>query len=89
MSRPLSGRDAEVRDIGFNTLSVAGAYHAGKFLNASFDKASDENERQSFKIRTAGGAIGKNVSRRRVLRLHAGERKQSHTDRHQGDQATF
>ena len=30
-------------------------YHAGKFLNASFDKASDENERQSFKIRTPSG----------------------------------
>ena len=29
------------------------AYHAGKFLNASFDKASDENERQSFKISDA------------------------------------
>ena len=29
----------------------ARAYHPGKFLNASFDKASDENERQSFQIR--------------------------------------
>ena len=40
-------------------MVVRRAYHPGKFLNASFDKASDENERQSFKIRTAsGGEIG-------------------------------
>ena len=49
-----------VFDVHVNRTPVAGtvtrrAYHAGKFLNASFDKASDENERQSFKIRTASG----------------------------------
>jgi phosphatidylserine decarboxylase len=31
------------------------AYRPGKFLNASFDKASDENERQSFKLQMADG----------------------------------
>jgi phosphatidylserine decarboxylase len=31
------------------------AYRPGKFLNASFDKASDENERQSFKLQIADG----------------------------------
>ncbi len=31
------------------------AYRPGKFLNAAFDKASDENERQSFKLQMADG----------------------------------
>jgi phosphatidylserine decarboxylase len=31
------------------------AYRPGKFLNAAFDKASDENERQSFKLVMADG----------------------------------
>lgn len=49
-----------VFDVHVNRTPAAGtvtrrAYHAGKFLNASFDKASDENERQSWKIRTASG----------------------------------
>ena len=35
------------------------AYHPGKFLNASFDKASDENERQSSgSAPPSGGEIG-------------------------------
>lgn len=50
-----------VFDVHVNRTPVPGtvtrrAYHAGKFLNASFDKASDENERQSWKIRTVGGS---------------------------------
>jgi phosphatidylserine decarboxylase len=32
------------------------AYRAGLFLNADLDKASDDNERNSFLIRTASGA---------------------------------
>lgn len=49
-----------VFDVHVNRTPAAGtitrrAYHAGKFLNASFDKASDENERQSWKVRTASG----------------------------------
>jgi phosphatidylserine decarboxylase len=31
------------------------AYRPGKFLNASLDKASDDNERQSFKLQMADG----------------------------------
>jgi phosphatidylserine decarboxylase len=35
------------------------AYHPGKFLNAAGDKASDDNERLSFRIETAQGeAVG-------------------------------
>jgi phosphatidylserine decarboxylase len=62
------------------------AYHPGKFLNAADDKASDENERQSFRIETAGGeAIGlvqiAGLVARRIVgfvkegdELHAGQR---------------
>ena len=54
---PCIGIFMNVFDVHVNCTPVVGtvvrrAYHAGKFLNASFDKASDENERQSFKIRT-------------------------------------
>jgi len=43
-----------------NRAPVAGevtriAYHPGKFLNASLDKASEENERNGLVIETAGG----------------------------------
>ena len=61
---PCIGIFMNVFDVHVNRTPAVGtvvrrAYHAGKFLNASFDKASDENERQSFKIRTAsGGEIG-------------------------------
>ncbi|HET6469345.1 MAG TPA: phosphatidylserine decarboxylase [Geminicoccaceae bacterium] len=49
-----------VFDVHVNRTPVAGtivrrAYHHGAFVNASLDKASDENERQSFKLRTATG----------------------------------
>lgn len=49
-----------VFDVHVNRTPVAGkvvvrAYHAGKFLNAAADKASDENERQSWQIETATG----------------------------------
>jgi phosphatidylserine decarboxylase len=57
---PCVGIFMNVFDVHVNRTPAIGtvtrrAYHAGKFLNASFDKASDENERQSFKIRTASG----------------------------------
>ncbi|SEK57962.1 phosphatidylserine decarboxylase [Roseovarius nanhaiticus] len=44
-----------------NRAPVAGkvrsiAYHKGQFLNASFDKASELNERNSLRIETAQGA---------------------------------
>ena len=47
-------------DVHVNRLPVSGqvaalSYSAGKFLNASLDKASEENERQSVKIRMEDG----------------------------------
>ena len=55
---PCIGIFMNVFDVHVNRTPAVGmvvrrAYHPGKFLNASFDKASEENERQSFKIRTA------------------------------------
>lgn len=57
---PCIGIFMNVFDVHVNRTPVAGevvrkAYHAGKFLNASFDKAADENERQSWLIRAASG----------------------------------
>ncbi len=50
-----------VFDCHVNRSPVAGrieriAYRAGLFLNADLDKASEDNERNCFLIRTAGGA---------------------------------
>jgi phosphatidylserine decarboxylase len=47
-------------DVHVNRIPMAGAvtdlkYHPGQFINASFDKASDLNERQSVRLRTADG----------------------------------
>jgi phosphatidylserine decarboxylase len=58
---PCVGIFMNVFDVHVNRTPVAGrvvrlARHAGKFLNASFDKASDENERQSFAITTRDGS---------------------------------
>ena len=58
---PCVGIFMNVFDVHVNRTPVAGrvvrlARHAGKFLNASFDKASDENERQSFTIATRDGS---------------------------------
>jgi phosphatidylserine decarboxylase len=49
-------------DVHINRAPVGGrivklAYHPGKFLAAADDKASDENERQSFRIETAQGQV--------------------------------
>jgi len=80
-----------VFDVHVNRTPVPGvitrlAYKPGKFLNAALDKASEDNERQSFKIETANGAtfglvqIAGLVARRIVGfveegdQLHAGER---------------
>ena len=80
-----------VFDVHVNRTPVPGvitklAYHPGKFLNAALDKASEENERQSFRIETADGdvfglvQIAGLVARRIVGfvqegdHLHAGER---------------
>ena len=47
-------------DVHVNRTPVPGtvearAYHAGTFVNAALDKASEANERQSFRIRTSSG----------------------------------
>ncbi len=47
-----------VFDVHVNRIPASGrvvktAYHAGKFLNASLDKASDENERMAVALRLA------------------------------------
>ena len=49
-----------VFDVHVNRIPIAGKitklhYHPGKFFNASFDKASDLNERQSLLIETSKG----------------------------------
>ncbi len=80
-----------VFDVHVNRAPLAGriarrAYHPGRFLNAALDKASEENERQSFRIEGAEGRtvglvqIAGLVARRIVAfadtgaRLEAGER---------------
>jgi phosphatidylserine decarboxylase len=49
-----------VFDVHVNRIPVDGSvvalnYRPGKFLNASLDKASEDNERQSIRLRTAEG----------------------------------
>lgn len=51
-----------VLDVHVNRIPCDGAvgilaYRPGKFINASFDKASDHNERMSIRLRTAYGEI--------------------------------
>lgn len=59
---------------------IATAYHHGQFLNASFDKASDLNERRSWRIKMADGRevglvqIAGLVARRIVPFVRDGER---------------
>jgi phosphatidylserine decarboxylase len=71
-------------DVHVNRAPVGGritrlAYHPGRFLNAALDKASDENERQSFRIETTGGdaygfvQIAGLVARRIVRFVEEGE----------------
>jgi phosphatidylserine decarboxylase len=66
-----------------NRAPIAGtvrtiSYHKGQFLNASFDKASELNERNSLMIETDGGAqigvvqIAGLVARRIVCFVHQG-----------------
>ena len=57
---PCVGVFMNVFDVHVNRTPVPGrvariAYHKGQFLNASLDKASDLNERQSFKIEAKDG----------------------------------
>jgi phosphatidylserine decarboxylase len=58
---------------------IASWYHPGKFVNASFDKASTDNERNALHLRTAGGQdvtcvqVAGLVARRILCYVTAGE----------------
>jgi len=57
---PCVGIFMNVLDVHVNRTPIAGrvalrVHHPGRFLNASFDKASEENERLSWLIETADG----------------------------------
>ena len=82
--RPCVSVFMNVFDVHVNRTPVPGeivrkAYHAGKFLNASFDKASDENERQSYRMQTEQGhqvalvQIAGLVARRILSFVHEGQ----------------
>jgi phosphatidylserine decarboxylase len=58
--RPRISVFMNVFDVHVNRAPVSGriahvAYRTGRFVNASFDKASDDNERQSFRVVMADG----------------------------------
>lgn len=74
-----------VFDVHVNRIPVEGvvkrlAYRPGAFLNASFDKASEDNERQSVLLETDGGKeiafvqIAGLVARRIICDLEDGQR---------------
>lgn len=74
-----------VFDVHVNRAPVAGkvietAYHEGAFLNASLDKASEQNERQNMVLETDGGQkigvvqIAGLVARRIILEAAVGDR---------------
>ena len=73
-----------VFDVHVNRAPVAGRivdtnYQAGKFLNANFDKAAEENERQNIVMQTAAGQkvgivqIAGLVARRILLESSVGD----------------
>ncbi len=73
-----------VLDVHVNRMPMGGrvvkrAYHAGKFLNASLDKASAENERMAIRLETREGAdiavvqIAGLVARRIVCSVEEGQ----------------
>lgn len=73
-----------VFNVHVNRSPVAGtvkaiAYHEGKFLNASWDKASHDNERCAYSVEEPGGAtwsmvqIAGLVARRIVCRVDEGD----------------
>jgi phosphatidylserine decarboxylase len=73
-----------VLDVHINRIPISGVvervhYHKGQFVNASFDKASDVNERMAIRLASAGGAdiavvqIAGLIARRIVCRLAPGQ----------------
>ncbi len=74
-----------VFNVHVNRIPVDGtvvdlAYRPGKFVNASFDKASEDNERQAIRIATPDGRdlavvqIAGLIARRILCRLEKGQR---------------
>jgi phosphatidylserine decarboxylase len=74
-----------VFDVHINRMPIAGTvertrYHKGQFLNASFDKASELNERMALRLTTHDGSavgvvqIAGLVARRIVCEASAGQR---------------
>ena len=74
-----------VLDVHMNRIPVDGtiselAYRQGKFVNAAFDKASQDNERQSIRLTTAEGRdialvqIAGLIARRIICNLAQGQR---------------
>jgi len=74
-----------VFDVHINRVPIAGTvertrYHKGQFVNASFDKASDVNERMAIRLTTADGTaiavvqIAGLVARRIVCQISPGQR---------------
>lgn len=49
--------DVHVNRTPIDGTLVKTVYHPGKFLNASFDKASEENERQAYVVETASKVL--------------------------------
>ena len=83
--RPRIGIFMNVFNVHVNRIPVDGevatlGYRPGKFLNASFDKASEENERQAIRITTSDGCdiavvqIAGLIARRILCSLDRGQR---------------
>ena len=49
--------DCHINRVPIEGTIVKSHYHPGKFLNASFDKASEENERQALAVKTGKGTV--------------------------------
>jgi phosphatidylserine decarboxylase len=89
---PYLNRDALVISVFMNVFNVHSNrspvdgnvaktwYHAGKFVNAALDKASEHNERNALKLVTAGGVevtcvqIAGLIARRILCYVKAGDR---------------
>src|SRR5262249_43924269 len=71
--------DVHVNRVPMTGRVVKRVYHPGKFLNASLDKASEENERMAIRIATREGAdiavvqVAGLVARRIICTLNEGD----------------
>ena len=72
--------NVHVNRIPIDGVISASAYRPGKFVNASYDKASEQNERQSLKVTTKSGQevgfvqIAGLVARRIICHAKVGDR---------------